>query len=301
MSMTGRLDWDDLRYLLAVARAGRVSLAAKRLGVDHSTVIRRIGVLEEALGARLVDRGPTGYDLTDRGVTLVGAAEQMETAALGALDQISGVDTQISGAVRIGAPDGFGTLFLAGRLGRLIGLHPGLELQLVAMPRVFSLSKREADLAISLSPPRSGRLVASKLTDYRLGLYGSDAYLARRGTPTQVEDLPYHSFIGYIDDLLYTPELDYLAEIHPGIRAGLRSAGLVAQLQAARSGFGLCVLPHFAAAAEPGLVPVLPGVVALVRTLYLLTHSDLKDLPRIRAVSRFVVEETRKARDLFMP
>ncbi|MCF4165773.1 LysR family transcriptional regulator [Zavarzinia compransoris] len=299
--MTGRLDWDDLRYLLAVSRAGRVSLAAKRLGVDHSTVIRRIGVLEEALGARLVDRGPTGYDLTDRGVTLVAAAEQMETLTLGALDQLAGADAQISGAVRIGAPDGFGSLFLAGRLGGLSALHPGLELQLVAMPRVFSLSKREADLAVSLSPPRSGRLVASKLTDYHLGLYGARGYLAARGLPAGVDDLPAHTFIGYIEDLLYTPELDYLAEIHPGIRASFRSAGLIAQLQAAKSGFGLCVLPHFVAAGEPDLTRVLPGAIGLTRSFYLVTHSDLKDLPRIRAVSRFITEETRGARALFNP
>ncbi|MDD3446574.1 MAG: LysR substrate-binding domain-containing protein, partial [Zavarzinia sp.] len=205
------------------------------------------------------------------------------------------------GAVRIGAPDGFGTLFLAPRLGRLAAQHPGLELQLVAMPRVFSLSKREADLAISLSPPRSGRLVAVKLTDYRLGLYGAETYLAQHGTPTQVDDLPYHGFIGYIDDLLFTPELDYLAEIHPGIKACFRSAGLVAQLQAAKAGHGLCVLPHFAAVTEPGLVPVLPGAVNLTRSFYMVTHADLKDLPRIRAVSRFVVEETRAGRALFLP
>jgi DNA-binding transcriptional LysR family regulator len=299
--MTGKLDWDDLRYLLAVARAGRVSTAAKRLGVDHSTVIRRIGVLEEALGARLVDRGPTGYDLTDRGVTLVAAAEQMEGLALAALDELSGADAKVSGAVRIGAPDGFGTLFLAPRIGRLANLHPGLELQLIAMPRVFSLSKREADLAIGLSPPRSGRLVATKLTDYRLGLYGAKSYIALRGLPGSIEELPSHTFIGYIDDLLYTPELDYLAEIHPGIKASLRSAGLIAQLQSAKAGFGLCVLPHFAAAGEPSLVPVLPDKVGLIRSLWLLTHSDLKDLPRIRAVSRFLTEETRASRDLFLP
>ncbi len=299
--MTGRLDWDDLRFLLAVARAGRVSLAAKRLGVDHSTVIRRIGVLEEALGARLVDRGPTGYELTDRGVTLVAAAEQMESLALTALDEIAGVDAQISGAVRIGAPDGFGTLFLAPRVGQLAVQHPGLEIQLVAMPRVFSLSRREADMAISLSPPRSGRLVTTKLTDYRLGLYGAASYLGRMGSPATVEDLPGHRFIGYIDDLLYTPELDYLAEIHPGIRAGLRSAGLVAQLQVVKAGYGLCVLPHFVAAGEADLVPVLAAEVSLTRSFYLLTHGDLKDLPRIRAVGRFVTDETRAARDLFLP
>lgn len=299
--MTGKLNWDDLRYLLAVARAGRVSIAAKRLGVDHSTVIRRIGTLEEALGARLVDRGPTGYDLTDRGASLVAAAEQMESLALGALDLLAGADTKVSGAVRIGAPDGFGTLFLAPRIGRLANLHPGLELQLIAMPRVFSLSKREADLAIGLSPPGSGRLVATKLTDYRLGLYGAKSYIALRGAPQSVDELPTHTFIGYIDDLLYTPELDYLAEIHPGIKASLRSAGLIAQLQSAKAGFGLCVLPHFAAANEPSLVPVLPGEVTLTRSLWLLTHSDLKDLPRIRAVSRFLTEETRAARDLFLP
>ena len=145
-----RFDWDDLRFFLAVARSGRLTAAARRLGADHATVSRRITSLEESLKAKLFERRPQGYTLTAHGERLLAKAESMETEALAIQSDIGGADMALSGTVRIGAPDGFGTYFLAPRLASLSKAYPGLELQLIAMPRLLSLSKREADVAITL-------------------------------------------------------------------------------------------------------------------------------------------------------
>ena len=163
-----RFDWDDLRFFLAVARSGRLTAAARRLGADHATVSRRITSLEESLKAKLFERRPQGYTLTAHGERLLVRAENMETDALAIQSDIGGADMALAGTVRIGAPDGFGTVFLAPRLAKLAGVYPGLELQLIAMPRLLSLSKREADVAITLAPPKEGKVVARKLSDLSL-------------------------------------------------------------------------------------------------------------------------------------
>lgn len=296
-----RFDWDDLRFFLAVARAGRLTVAARRLGADHATVSRRISALESALKAKLFERRPQGYALTEHGERLLAKAETMETQALAVSSEIGGADLALSGTIRIGTPDGFGTTFLAPRMGALAGRYPDLEIQIVAMPRLLSLSKREADVAISLAPPKEGKIVARKLTDYRLGLYATEAYLARHPTIVGPEDLHAHEMIGYIDDLIFTPELDYLDEVSKGLRPRLQSSNLVAQFQATLTGAGICVLPHFMAALEPRLVAVLPERVAIVRSFWLILHADLKDVARIRATVDFLVREVRAARALFMP
>lgn len=295
-----RFDWDDLRFFLAVARAGRLTVAARRLGADHATVSRRVTALEEALKAKLFERRPQGYALTEHGERLLAKAETMETQAL-AVSEIGGADLALSGTVRVGTPDGFGTLFLAPRIGRLAAQYPDLEIQLVAMPRLLSLSKREADVAISLAPPKEGRIVARKLTDYRLGLYAAAAYLDRHPRIAARDDLHAHEMIGYIDDLIFMPELDYLDDVSKGLRPRLQSSNLVAQAEATLAGAGICVLPHFLAAREPRFVPVLSREVAIVRSFWLIVHADLKDVARIRATMDFLVREVRAARSLFMP
>ncbi len=296
-----RFDWDDLRFFLAVARSGRLTVAARRLGADHATVSRRISALEEALKAKLFERRPQGYALTAHGERLLSKAESMETQALAVSSEIGGADLALSGTVRIGTPDGFGTLFLAPRTAAFAARYPDLEIQLIAMPRLLSLSKREADVAVSLAPPKEGKIVARKLTDYRLGLYAAAAYLERHPAVCAPDDLHRHEMIGYIDDLIFTPELDYLDEVSKGLRPRLQSSNLVAQMQATVAGAGICILPHFAAALDPRLVPVLPEAVAIVRSFYLIVHADLKDVARIRATMDFLVREVRAARSLFMP
>lgn len=295
------LDWNDLRYFLAVARTGRLTSASRSLGTDHATVSRRVKAIEQALAARLFERSPRGYALTGAGERLLVHAERMESAAAQAQNEIAGENMALGGAVRIGAPDGFGTYFLATRIGALCRRYPDLDLQIVAMPRVFSLSKREADIAISLERPTEGRLVSRKLTDYRLGLYAAPAYLKRAGPVDALDDLARHTVIGYIAELIFTPELDYLPQVLPQLRPQLTSSNLVAQFNACRAGAGLCILPEFMAAQVDDLVQVLPTEITLTRTFWLILHADLRDTARVRAVADFIVEEVEANRALFLP
>ncbi|HEV2673893.1 MAG TPA: LysR family transcriptional regulator [Aliidongia sp.] len=300
MAIEDGFDWDHLRYFLAVARTGRLTAAAARLRQDHTTVSRRIAALERALATPLFERSPQGYGLTSAGRRLLVTAEAMERTALAAHKDIQGDGPLVSGTVRIGAPDGFGSYFLAPRVGGLIREFPDLRPELVALPRVFSLSKREADIAIGLSRPTEGRLYARKLADYRLGLYATPSYLAGHPPIETPDDLKRQVLIGYAEDFIFTPELDYLPLIAPGAVPQFRSSTLVAQLQATLAGAGLCVLPCFMALGHPGLVPVL-DTVSILRTFWLITHADLHDLPRIRATGDFIAREARAARTLFVP
>lgn len=295
-----RFDWDDLRFFLAVARSGRLTAAARRLGADHATVSRRITSLEESLKAKLFERRPQGYALTGHGEQLLAKAESMETEALAIQSEIGGADMALSGTVRIGAPDGFGASFLAPRLSSLAKAYPGLELQLIAMPRLLSLSKREADVAITLAPPKEGKVVARKLCDYRLGLYASRDYLDSMPPIAAPEDLFAHRIVGYIDDLIFTPELDYLDEVAKGLRAQIQSSSVLAQMNAVAAGAGIGVIHHFMVPSEPRLVPVLPETVSITRSFWLLVHADLKEVARVRAIVDFIVREAKASRSLLM-
>lgn len=292
-------NWNDLRFFLSVARTGRITVAARRLGMDHATVSRRISALEHALKAQLFIRQPRGYLLTEHGEKLLRWAEQMEALALSAEGDVAGSTLELSGIVRIGAPDGFGSMFLAPRLGHLCDQYPDLDVQLIATSHVFSLSKREADVAITLAEPSSGRVRAQKLTDYYLGLYASPDYLAKRPEIKKTSDLQDHRFIGYIDDLLFTPELDYIPQISETLRSQLTSTNLIAQLEATAAGIGICVLPDFIGRHRPDIVPVLPKSVQLMRSFWLMTHIDSWELSRIRKTVSFISEQVNQNLPLF--
>jgi DNA-binding transcriptional LysR family regulator len=292
-------DWDNLRSFLAVARNGRLTAAAARLRVDHTTLSRRLGALEHKLQAKLFDRGPTGYALTEQGRRLLPIAEEMERLAIGAEEAVGGTAACVEGTVRIGSPEGFGSYFLAPRIAALKDRHPGLTVQLVAAPALFSLSKRDADLVVSVSRPPAGRLNVAKLIDYDLGLYAAPAYLAGKPPVAAAADLQGQRFVSYIGDLLNFPELDFLQHLAPGGATALESSNLVAQLRATLAGAGLCVLPAFLAGQEPGLVRLLPEEVRLTRPLWLIVHQDLAELARVKAVVKFVREEVDAARHLF--
>jgi DNA-binding transcriptional LysR family regulator len=292
------LDWDDLRYFLAVARGGTVTAAATQLGVDHATVIRRIDRLEHALAAKLFDRTKAGYIVTATGERLISDVGTAESAVISGQSMTHGTAAHLTGVVRIGAPDGFGSFFLAPRLVRFVEHHPHLDIQLVATARLFSLSKREADVAITLSMPKEGRIVGRKLVDYRLGLYAAPGYLERTAPIRHRSDVAQHIFVGYIEELLFTPELDYLRQVSPAITARFTSANLIAQLNATRAGMGIAVLPHFIASACPDLARVLPHF-SITRSFWLLMHADSKDLARIRAVADFIYAAVERDRALF--
>jgi DNA-binding transcriptional LysR family regulator len=291
-------NWDDLRHFLAVARCGTLSAAAETLGTDHTTVARRIQRLEEELATQVFYRSSIGYSLTLAGEKLQPMAEAMEAGYLGAA-AAQGSDLAITGSIRIGAPDGFGTWFLAPRIHRLARLHPKLEIELVVTARAFSLSKREADLVISLTSPEHIRVVSRRLTDYRLMVYAARDYLDAHPKITSPAGFNAHDFIGYIEDMLFTPELNYLAAIGTGINARIRSTNLIAQVNATLAGGGLCVLPAFIARSYPGLIPVLPDKSSLKRSYYLHIHEDNSKAAHIRAAAAFIATEVTEAQGMF--
>lgn len=294
------MNWDYLRALIAVARGGTLSAAAKMLGVKHSTVSRHLAGLEAEIRTRLVVRAPGGLTLTDAGLRLLEAAEAMELQAQTAQDEISGRDVSISGTVRIGAPDAFGAYFLSPRLTRLLDQNPALKVQLVATPRSFNLTKREADIAIALTMPERGRLVTRKMATYGLGMFASAAYLAEKPAIRSVDDLRRHRFISYIDDLIFTRELDYLGEVATGIDAAFQSSNLFAQMHAARAGLGVCILPYFLASGCPDLRLVLPDAVRLVRSWWIIVHEEQKNIARVRITADFITQELANEATLLM-
>ena len=290
-------NWDDLRFFLAVARAGTLTAAAAQTGTEHTTVARRVQALEEGLNSRLFHRSNLGYALTEAGEALLAKAEAMESAFVSA--NADGAARSVAGTVRIGAPDGFGSVFLSPRAHRLTQAHPGLEIEILATARIFSLSKREADIVISLTTPQQSRVVSRRLTDYRLHVYAAQDYLAGAAPIRELADLRRHPFVGYIEDMLFTRELNYLNVIGPDATARIRSTNLLAQVYATLAGAGLCILPAFIAAAHPGLVPVLPKDLSLTRAFHMHIHEDNRRAPHIREVAAFIAGEVAGAQALF--
>jgi DNA-binding transcriptional LysR family regulator len=201
--------------------------------------------------------------------------------------------------VRIGAPDGFGVAFLAKHLGNLTAMHRELTIQLVPVPRSFSLSRREADIAITVERPTEGRLVAGKLVDYTLGLFASRAYAERHGLPQTPVDLPEHTLIGYVPDLIVSPSLDYAAEFSPHWRSTFAISSALGQAEAVRAGAGIGILHTFVARSMPDLVAV--DVVAPIRRAYwLVYHESVRPLRRVQAVADFIAKAVERERDLFV-
>lgn len=292
------MNWDDVRIFLAVARSGQILGAARRLELNHATVSRRIGALEEALRAKLFRRLTTGSELTPAGERFLEIAERMEADVIAARSAVAEEDEDISGSVRIGAPDGFGVAFLARRLGELTRQHRDLTIQLVPVPRSFSLSRREADIAITVERPQEGRLVAGKLVDYTLGLFASRDYAERYGLPKNAAELPQHALIGYVPDLIVSPSLDYEAEFSTDWRSAFAISSALGQAEAVRSGAGIGILHTFIARSMPELVPV-EAVAPIRRSYWLVYHETVRPLRRVQAVASFITGVVERERSLF--
>ena len=292
-------NWDDMRYFLAVSRTSSFVAAAGDLKVNHSTVARRISALEEALQTQLFQRTGKGCQLTHAGEKLLPFAEQLESTFIDLEESASGKNLQLAGSVRISAPDGIGNSFLAPRLGRFQRDHPALEIELNAVPKYYSLAKREIDISITVRKPTEGNLVARKLTNYRFGLFASEAYLAGHKPIRSSEDLREHNIVGYIDDLLYDQALHYLDEFSPGLQANFRSSTVVGQISALVAGAGIGIIPYFLARPEPVLVPVLPDH-SIEREFWLQVNPDSRKLARVRTIIDFIVDQIEVNRDLFL-
>ncbi|PWW43622.1 LysR family transcriptional regulator [Melaminivora alkalimesophila] len=286
------MDWDNLRFFLELARAGTLAAAARRMGVEHTTVARRIEKLERQVGGALFARDAAGHRLTEAGRQLLPAVEAMEAAVLG-MERGAPANTAqsgLAGLVRVGVTEGFGTLVLAPQLAQLTRQHPRLSIDLLAVPRMLQLSRREADIVISLERPQRGSVIVTKLADYALHLYGQREYLARRPLVAEREDLRHHDFVSYVDDLLFTKELQFLDQLYPPERVALRSTSITAQYEAVRAGAGLAVLPAFLADRDPVLARVLPREARFVRTFWMSMPAEAKHLARTQAVWAFLKE-----------
>ncbi len=199
----------------------------------------------------------------------------------------------LTGQIRIGAPDGCANYLLPQVLAAICDANPGLEVQIVALPRVFNLSRREADMAIGVSRPTAGRLTVQKLADYRLHLAADRDYLARTGGIDTLEDLRRHRLVGYIPDMIFDKELDYLAEAGLGSVA-LASNSVAVQLNWLRTGGGVGIVHDFALPAAPGLVRVLPEAVGLVRSFWLIRHAGAGREARLARFSDLLVAGVRR-------
>lgn len=293
------LNWDDMRYFLSLCRKGSFVSAASELRVTHSTVARRITALEDSLQTLLFHRNEKGCTITPAGEKLIVFAEQIESAAANLEESVTGYNNQLSGSIRIGAPDGIGNCFLAACLCRLQALHPSLDIELIAVPMYYSLSKREIDILITVKKPTGGNVIVRKLTNYRLGMFASKKYLATAAPITNKNDLKKHKIIGYIDDLLFDRDLQFMEEIAPGLTPQFRSSTVVAQMNAVAAGAGIGVIPYFMAHLEERIIPVLPEQI-LERGYWLQVNPESRQLARVRSTIDFLVEQIEIERNLFL-
>jgi DNA-binding transcriptional LysR family regulator len=266
-------NWDDLRLFLAVAREQSLSGAGKAVRLDPATLGRRMARLEKTMQVALFVKSPQGYALTLAGAQLLERAGAVEQAMRGAAVGDVAQSETLSGQIRLGAPDGCAN-FLLPQVCAAIGRdNPALDIQIVALPRVFNLTRREADMAIGVSAPTAGRLVVRQVTEYHLHLAASEAYLARHGPIRALADLGAHRMVGYIPDMIFDRELDYLADLGGG-RVALASNSVTVQVNMLRQGAGVGVVHDFSLPFAPELRTVLADNVALKRAFYLIRHVD---------------------------
>jgi DNA-binding transcriptional LysR family regulator len=295
------LDWDDLRYFLAVARAGSLSAAARALAVAQPTVGRRISAFERRLGARLFVATPAGQTLSATGRRTLQHAEQMEQDALAAERILTGRDAGLSGPVCITASEWLIQSVLGPLLAPLAARYPELQLELLAEARHLSLSRREADIAIRPSRFEQQEVVQREIAIIAFGLYASDAYLAQHGTPEFERQCEGHALIGMSAALGKVPDVDWLPRVAARARVVVRTNGREPMAKMAAAGIGIACLPCFVGDATPGLrrLPA-PGPVP-ERQLWLGVHRDARAVPRVKASAAFLSESIARLRPALRP
>ncbi len=286
---TAALDWEDLRYFVALARQGSLAATARALRVSHATVARRLASLEAGLGLVLFDRQAEGYALTTDGQAALDAALAMEEAALEVMRRID-AGSALGGPVRLTTPRSLADCFLMKRLGGLATAHPGIDLEVVADSRVVSLTRREADVAVRIGSPTDSSLVGRVVARIAYGFFATPAYAARLadGEPPRM--------IGYDTNSDFLSEHAWLAEHYAAARFVFRSNSQLSQAEAAGAGLGLAMLPLYLAATVPGLTPVPAERLPLPRDVWLLVRPDLAKVPRVRAVADYLADLIRHNR-----
>jgi DNA-binding transcriptional LysR family regulator len=285
------MNWDDLRVFLAVARNRRLSSAAKSVGLDSTTVSRRLARLEKSLDATLFEQYSGVHQLTERGSELLQHAEAIEAAALSA-QEAADVGQSLGGRLRVSIPEGFAWL-VSQELHTFHKRHPQVAIDFVVATSGrghLSPSKREAEIDLTALRPARGPVTVRRLVSPTTQLYASKGYLQEHGPIDSLADLANHTLVGHIDDLLLTPELNYLAEIGTVEEPILHSSSILVQYNLVASGAGIAMLPNFIAAQSSDLQVLLPEHVRLVRHLWMVVHQDMRRIPRVRAFTNWLLE-----------
>lgn len=275
------MNWDDMKLLLALSRNGRVSATAKTIGVDPTTLIRRVKKLEDSLNCELFSLTSKGYVLTEQGQRFVSYIEQAEHYVVKAQHELNNERSHLSGTIRVSVSEGFGTWFLAPLLADFKREYPSIVIELVANSGFLNLTKREADIAILLEKPTSSFLVTRRLTDYFLYLYGHNA-LFENQLPESLVDVAEFTHISYIPDLIYAPQLKFIEDTLLSNVNSLQSTSINAQLQMVKHKAGIGILPYFIAQAHSELTRILHNQIKAKRTFWIATHKETQSQARFQ-------------------
>nr|WP_255368764.1 LysR family transcriptional regulator [Agromyces sp. CF514] len=284
---------DDLLVLLAVARTGRFTTAAESLGLNHTTVSRRIANLEQALGGHVLARSVGGWELTELGRRAMHAAEAVELA-LGRLTAVADApeNQQLSGMVRISATDGFSAHIASPAVAALRRRHPGITVEIETVTRRARQHRSGLDIEVVVGEPQVHRASAFRLGEYVLGMYASRDYLAEHGEPANVEQLTRHPLVYFVDSMLLVDDLDGPRRLVPTMRDSLSSTNVFVHVEATRAGAGIGFLPCFMADQHPDLVRLLPGRFAERLPYWMVLRPDSLRLAAVAAVADALRERT---------
>ena len=294
-------NWSDLRFFLEAVRTRSHTAAAHRLGVEHTTVARRLQRLARDYGKPLLERARDGWGPTEAGRQLIAHAEAMEAAAIAAAEELAGGPSIVAGTVRLGVPEVLGARVLTPRLPPLLAQYPELHIELLLLPRSPSLAAREADLTVTLEPPRSGRYYVTRLTQLRYELYASAEYLAQHRPIKARADLAGHRFVDYVQDYLLSDSLRYLDELGLDPQRVFAATGMQAQYEAIRCGIGIGMLAPYLLQPESPLIKVLPTEMWIERVLWLAAPVDMFARRRVRVVWDFLRGVVAAEPELFSP
>lgn len=275
------LDWNDLRCLLALRRAGSLGAAARELKVDTSTMSRRLAALEAALGVQLVTRTPEGVKFNEAGIAASETAQAVEALLQKLEARIGGRDQQPEGLVRVAVTEGFSTIIYEG-LAELRASHPGIFVELVVSPGRVDLARGDADIAVRLFREQSGDLVTKRVATIGWSLYASDAYIERRGLPS-IDSLDQHDIVGYSDAASRSPGARWLESTAREARIVFRGVSVSAVVQAVRAGMGVSILPCFVCQKETTLRRLTSDVL-VEGEAFLVVSPACKDTMRVRTV-----------------
>lgn len=284
------MEWDDLKYFLAVARTGSVTDAARVLKVGVATVSRRVSALEGKLRARLFDRKQSGYTLSESGEAVRRKAEDIEQAILAVEREVAGRDASMAGRVRISTGDDIAAIVIAPRLPEFERCFPEITLDVIARFELANLARREADVALRTVRPNQGDFLVRHVGWWELGLYASKTYVQAKGLRPETPNLSDAQIITWSNEYMHMGGGRWLAEHAAGARVVLAANSRLIQFAACKAGLGVAILPSLAAGRDPDLVCLLPPSKVLSTKLWLVVHRDLALVARVRVVMDFLAK-----------